>query len=72
MDIEKWREAKDVELSIVMRRVADGHIKYHQKVWGGGPWGGVKVWGKGALEQGVKVSDMNTDGWGGARAVRGF
>ena len=36
VDIEKWREAKDIELGVVMRRVADGHIKYHQKVWGGG------------------------------------
>ena len=31
VDIEKWREAKDIELGVVMRRVADGHIKYHQK-----------------------------------------
>ena len=32
VDIDKWKEAKDRELSALMRKVADDHINFHQKV----------------------------------------
>ena len=32
VDIEKWHEATNKEMSHLMRDVADNHIEYHQKV----------------------------------------
>ena len=32
VDIDKWKEAKDREVSSLMRKVADDHINFHQKV----------------------------------------
>lgn len=35
VDLEKWHEATNKEMSQLMREVADNHIGYHQKVCGG-------------------------------------
>jgi len=35
VDLEKWHEAANKEMSQLMREVADNHIGYHQKVCGG-------------------------------------
>ena len=32
VDIEKWHEAKNREVSKLMRQVSDNHVNYHQKV----------------------------------------
>ena len=32
VDIEKWREAKNVEMRRLMVQSADDHVQYHQKV----------------------------------------
>lgn len=32
VDIDKWKEAKDREVVSLMRKVADDHINFHQKV----------------------------------------
>ena len=32
VDIDKWKEAKDKEVSSLMRKVSDDHINFHQKV----------------------------------------
>lgn len=34
VDLEKWHEATNKEMSQLMREVADNHIGYHQKVCG--------------------------------------
>ena len=32
VDVEKWHEATNKEMSQLMREVADNHVEYHQKV----------------------------------------
>ena len=32
VDIDKWKESKDREVNRLMRKVADDHVDFHQKV----------------------------------------